>query len=842
MITSRLNQCRGGIGLSAALRLTAIVLLLSTLPLAARVGPPPLSSWRQVQPLGTLPQLVLPSTDSAKELAADAQAGLVAPLRFAVAHKVNITSATQGTWEQLPEGRLWRLRIRSAGATDLNLGFTRFWLPEGAMLHVVAESEPYFQGPYTARDNKPHDQLWTAVVPGECVVVELFVPAEAKSEPQLVLGQVGAGYRDMFRKRSTSPTPSIEGACNIDVVCPQAVAWTNEIRSVGLYTMNGAWRCSGTLIANAAGDFRSYFLTANHCGLDAGSAPTVVVYWNYQSTNCGTHGPGSLAQNQSGATFRAAKYDVDFALIELDDIPDASFGVYYSGWDRSDAPPAGGVGIHHPGSDVKAISFSATPLATVNSCIGTGGSNTHWQVIWSSGVTEPGSSGSGIWDRATHQLVGTLSGGYSSCGNPAGPDCYGKFSVAWASGSSSADRLRDWLDPLNAGVTRVTGADPGLFPLIKVAGTSLVAESCLPANNAIDPGETVTVSFALTNRSIVSATNLVATLLPVGGVISPSGPQCYGVLPASGPAVSRSFTFTANGACGTTITPTFQLQDGTSSLGTATIVLPLGVPSSAVTFSENFDGVAAPALPAGWSSSVSGAGTAWATSATQQDTLPNAAFAADPGFITDNQLTTPPIPISSPDARLSFRHSYDTEAGYDGGVLEISINGGGFVDILSTGDAFITNGYNGTISAYYQNPLAGRAAWTGNSGGFVTSVVALPAGLAGQSIQLRWRLGSDTSAGATGWYVDTISLTQVGYRCCPSLPPLLILEPRPAGPGRMAFSFDTLLGRSYVIETTTNLLTADWTVLQNSPGDGSRQSFTNSTTDFGEQYFRVRTQ
>jgi hypothetical protein len=158
-----------------------------------------------------------------------------------------------------------------------------------------------------------------------------------------------------------------EGTCNIDVVCPQAASWTNEIRSVGLYTINGAWACSGTLIADATGDFRSYFLTANHCGLDTGNAPTVVVYWNYQSTNCGTHGPGSLAQNQSGATFRAAKYDVDFALIELDDMPDASFGVYYSGWDRSGTAPVGGVGIHHPESDVKAISFSSTPLTSVKS-------------------------------------------------------------------------------------------------------------------------------------------------------------------------------------------------------------------------------------------------------------------------------------------------------------------------------------------------------------------------------------------------------------------------------------------------------------------------------------------
>ena len=95
-------------------------------------------------------------------------------------------------------------------------------------------------------------------------------------------------------------------------------------------------------------------------------------------------------------------------------MPSASYNVYYAGWDRSGTAPAGGVGIHHPNADVKAISFSGNPLTTVDSCIGSGRS-THWQVIWTSGVTEVGSSGSGIWDPATHKLVGTLSGGQSVC-------------------------------------------------------------------------------------------------------------------------------------------------------------------------------------------------------------------------------------------------------------------------------------------------------------------------------------------------------------------------------------------------------------------------------------------
>jgi hypothetical protein len=807
---------------------------------AARAAVPPRSFQTPVQPLASLQQLVLPPTDIRAELAADEQAGGLTPLRFAVRHALTVTPATHGTWEPLPDGRLWRLRIRSAGATNLNLGFTRFWLPEGATLHVVAESEPYFQGPYTARDNKPHGQLWTAMVPGEGAVIELFVPASARQQPRLVLGQVGAGYRDLFRKQNSPPNPPAEGDCNIDVVCPQAAAWTNEIRSVGVYTINGAWTCSGTLIADVAADFRNYFLTANHCGLDSANAPSVVVYWNYQSTNCGTHGPGSLAQNQSGAAFRAAKYDVDFALLELDDIPEAGFAVYYAGWDCSGTAPAGGVGIHHPECDVKAISFSTNALTTVGSCIGPLTTNTHWQVIWTLGVTEPGSSGSGIWDPATHKLVGTLSGGGVSCADPTYPDCYGKFSVAWASGSSPADRLADWLDPQTTGVSNVPGVDPVLATILIPAGASLVSESCSPTNGAIDPRETVSVSFALHNFGGVATTNLVATLLSTGGVAWPGPPRNFGIVP-SGSSVTQTFTFTAMGYCGGTIAPVLQLQDGARNLGSASFSLRLGAPTPVLVAAEDFDEAAAPALPAGWSSTVTGGGTAWATSTAQADSPPNSAFAADPPFVTDNSLVSPAIFISSAGAQLTFRHSYNVETGYDGGVLEIAINGGGFTDLLSAGGAFLTNGYNQTLSQYYQNPLAGRAAWSGNSAGFVTTTAELPA-TPGQSIQLRWRFGSDNSFGVVGWYVDNISVSEPGYTCCGSATPPMILNLRSVGPSGIAFSYDALAGQTYFIEARTNLGPTAWTALQTNAGDNVRQSFTNTTGASPEGFFRLRSQ
>src|SRR5205823_9332055 len=87
----------------------------------------------------------------------------------------------------LPICRLWRLRVSSAGATDLNFGFTTFWLPRGAMLWISSETEPYYEGPYTAEHNQDYRQLWTPVVPGQSAIIELFVPSDVQEQPQLVL-------------------------------------------------------------------------------------------------------------------------------------------------------------------------------------------------------------------------------------------------------------------------------------------------------------------------------------------------------------------------------------------------------------------------------------------------------------------------------------------------------------------------------------------------------------------------------------------------------------------------------------------------------------------------------
>ena len=175
---------------------------------------------------------------------------------------------------------------------------------------------------------------------------------------------------------------------------------------------------------------------------------------------------------------------------------------------------------------------------------------------------------------------------------------------------------------------------------------------------------------------------------------------------------------------------------------------------------QNFDGVAAPALPADWTQTATASNT-WATVAGGADAGTNRAFVAGLNGISDSSLTSPSVFVDGANGRLSFRHSFNTEAGFDGGVLEISIAGGAFQDIVTAGGTFINNGYSSALDNTNGNPIGGRDAWNGNSGGYITTIVDVPAAAIGQNVQFRWRFGTDNSATSTGWSVDTIELNQL---------------------------------------------------------------------------------
>ncbi len=316
---------------------------------------------------------------------------------------------------------------------------------------------------------------------------------------------------------------------------------------------------------------------------------------------------------------------------------------------------------------------------------------------------------------------------------------------------------------VNAGLGTVVQAfdTPGI-----AAGTATLVSESVP-NGQLDPNETVGVSFCISNAGAAVSGAVTGALQASGGVVSPSAPQAYGAIAPA--AVScRTFTFVVSAACGTELTATVQAQESGGATRNLTYTLPVG--SFASFFAQNFDGVVAPALPAGWTTTTgSGAVNLWVTTASGSDTAPNRASAAEPSVVSDNYLVSPSIGMPGGVVRLSFRNSFNTEQGFDGGVLEISIAGGAFQDIVAAGGAFISNGYTGTISSSFGSPIGGRAAWTGNSGGYVTTAVTMPASVSGQSIRLRWRMATDSSVNGAGWSVDSLSFSAAS---CTSGPPI----------------------------------------------------------------------
>ena len=134
--------------------------------------------------------------------------------------------------------------------------------------------------------------------------------------------------------------------------------------------------------------------------------------------------------------------------------------------------------------------------------------------------------------------------------------------------------------------------------------------------------------------------------------------------------------------------------------------------------------------------------------------------------VKDDRLISPPQLISST-SRLLFWHRFDLELDWDGGVLEVSTNGGAsYVDITAAGGTFIQGGYTQVMG---NGPLAARSAWTGRSPGMVNGAgdmnqveVNLSA-LAGTTAIFRWRLRTDdlTVDETLGWWVDDIQFTNL---------------------------------------------------------------------------------
>jgi hypothetical protein len=204
-----------------------------------------------------------------------------------------------------------------------------------------------------------------------------------------------------------------------------------------------------------------------------------------------------------------------------------------------------------------------------------------------------------------------------------------------------------------------------------------------------------------------------------------------------------------------------------------------------ITSAETFDSVTPPVLPSDWlATNALGPPPLWVTSNSgvpipPADTPPNAAFIDDPDVVSDKRLDSSAFSFfESCCPQMTFRHNFNLEAsdvdpnvGFDGGVLEMSTDSGNtFQDILAVGGTFVIGGYNRTISTDRDSPIGGRQAWSGNSGGFMTTVVNVPAFQGPASTKFRWRMASDNSGSGEGWRVDTVSISWCHVVPCTPIP------------------------------------------------------------------------
>ena len=381
----------------------------------------------------------------------------------------------QLAWERLEDGgQVAAISVTSPGASALRMGLVVDALPAGSMLRFYAPDTTPVDVPASdvmqvlatnaaaGATGTAARTYWSPIIEGETIALEIEIPAHTSTQA-VRLSVPTVSHLQTSAAQSFALPKAAAATCELDAMCYTS-QWGNEINAEGriVFTDGGSFVCSGTLVADK--DTTSnipYFLTANHCVDSQVVASTVQSFWFYNSSSCnsGTRNP-SFTAIAPGATLLYASVTTDTSLIRFNSAPPAGTG--YAGWNvgASTVQGASVTGIHHPRGDVTKISFGSIRAYSVCSpsgsesftCSGSGSAtSTFYTVDWASGLTEQGSSGSGLFLDNGKYLIGQLYGGSGdgTCAGSTGSDWYGRFDVAYSNGN-----LGQWL------VTSQTSSGP----------------------------------------------------------------------------------------------------------------------------------------------------------------------------------------------------------------------------------------------------------------------------------------------------------------------------------------------------------------------------------------------
>ena len=482
-----------------------------------------------------VPREIMPEIDLAQLEAEDIinDAAKDAPWRFGLKHETNITPKNSGVWTDLPGGnRIWRTEIVASGALTINVTMEDVYFPEGAYLYLYDVAKTHTVGAYTSRNNSPSGELGTDLVYGDHIVVEYFEPAAVRGQGKFTINGVTHGYRSLnIVQKSLAKALNSSGDCNIDARCPldpyvgSLSAWDDQIRSVAMIVVNGSGICTGALINNSCNDGTPYFLTANHC-LSGGTGNWLFRFnWDVPEgdpgMSCATTASTPTSFNNAsnydqttvnGATVLVSGTGADHALLMLDNLTVAdatNWGLFYAGWNNDDTESAVTevTGIHHASGDIKKICRAYENGVSNNIHHATASGAAVWYMNgWDNGVTEPGSSGSPLFDQ-NGRIIGQLFGGSAACQGTStqGFDYFGRLGVSWGLGVGT------YLDPASCGGTNVVndGWDPNAVTTVDDASIQGISSPGVTlCGDNFDPVVTLRNAGANTLTSVTILYNL----------------------------------------------------------------------------------------------------------------------------------------------------------------------------------------------------------------------------------------------------------------------------------------------------------------------------------------------
>ena len=367
--------------------------------------------------------------------------------RLAVGIERPIVATVQGTtvdrWSAVTGGFAAQASMTSPEAGALRIGMDLANVPvDVEMVFFGSDAPDKLIGPVRVGDIADRSQTWwSPMTDGETQTVEFFSRSRAGAMPVRLTGaaHVFTSAGSGFTKRTQDIGDS--GACNVDIRCSSlqsSAAFLNARNSVAQMVFNDAnqvFICTGTLLNDTASNTQvPWFYGANHC-FDNSQLPfktaaqmqavanTLNTLWFFEAQTCNARNIPPYVQLTGGAQYIYNNQRADVLFLRLNDA--APPNAFFSAW-SANALATGSqvITIHHPEGDLKKVSEGSVVGITNPPLAGGGTTIPFSEVRYSSGTTEGGSSGAGLFsfDGSQYLLRGGLWGGAALCSNPNGTD------------------------------------------------------------------------------------------------------------------------------------------------------------------------------------------------------------------------------------------------------------------------------------------------------------------------------------------------------------------------------------------------------------------------------------